>query len=61
MTPQSCATRAGSQGGDGLVGEHPMPREREPTRLRDALDWALVGAPLGLGLLLAGLLTFFGP
>ncbi len=38
-----------------------MAREPEPTRLRDALDWALVGAPLGLGLILAGLLTLFGP
>ena len=38
-----------------------MARESQPTRLRDVLDWALVGAPLGLGLLLAALLTFFGP
>ena len=38
-----------------------MAREQEPTRLRDAIDWALVAAPLSLGLILAGLLTFFGP
>jgi hypothetical protein len=38
-----------------------MARESRPSRLRDALDWALVGAPLGLGLILAGLLTVFGP
>ena len=38
-----------------------MAREPRPTRLQDALDWALVGAPLGLGLILAGLLTLFAP
>ena len=41
--------------------EDAMAREPRPTRLRDALDWALVAAPLCLGLMLAGLLTFFGP
>lgn len=38
-----------------------MSREPQPTRLRDALDWALVAAPLGVGLALVGLLTFLGP
>ncbi len=38
-----------------------MAREARPTRMRDALDWALVAAPLGVGLALVGLLTFFGP
>ena len=38
-----------------------MARDSHPTRLRDALDWALVAAPLSLGLILAGLLTLFGP
>ena len=37
-----------------------MAREPHPTRLRDALDWALVAAPLSLGLILAGVLAFLG-
>ena len=38
-----------------------MAREAQPTRMREALDWALVAAPLGVGLALVGLLTFLGP
>lgn len=38
-----------------------MAREPAPTRLRDALDWALVAAPLTLGFILAAALTLFAP
>ena len=37
-----------------------MPREPRPTRLRDLLDWALVIAPLGVGLAVAAVLAVFG-
>ena len=37
-----------------------MAREPRPTRLRDALDWALVATPLSLGLILAGVLAYLG-